>query len=248
MRQEEVIMFQFSYKLKVAERVKAKCERHPRVVRPESFDPNLLCRLLDDRPDRPVAQLGANQFAAFGKRAQQTTVLDLGRDHPGVDSVLDPEWNCHGADSTALPTKIGQDPSALPHLDTVNVQTGQLLPAQGTAQQPCQYRVVPFAFDLGAVRDREELLGLFPREPVPTLVPFWERLGTPGRLAASSAPMIPLRCASLISLRTADKRTFTVEALNPFSSMAARYSIKRARDNGCLRSSHNAKTSSSALA
>jgi hypothetical protein len=28
--QKEEIMFQFNYKLKVAERVKAKCERHPR--------------------------------------------------------------------------------------------------------------------------------------------------------------------------------------------------------------------------
>ncbi len=82
----------------------------------------------------------------------------------------------------------------------------------------------------------------------PTLIPFWKRLGTPARLAASSAPMIPLRYASPISLRTADKRTFTVEALSFFSNMAARYSIKSARDNGCFRSSHNAKTSSRALA
>lgn len=29
----------------------------------------------------------------------------------------------------------------------------------------------------------------------PTLVPFWERLGAPAMLAASSAPMIPLRSA-----------------------------------------------------
>jgi hypothetical protein len=60
--------------------------------------------------------------------------------------------------------------------------------------------------------------------------------------------MIPLRCASPISLRTADNRTFTVEALSFFSSMAAWYSIKRARDNGRFRCSHSAKTSSSALA
>jgi hypothetical protein len=42
--------------------------------------------------------------------------------------------------------------------------------------------------------------------------------------AASSAPITPLRCASPTSLRTADKRTFTVDALNFFSTMAARYS------------------------
>jgi hypothetical protein len=94
------------------------------VVGAEVLDPNLLCRLLDDRPDRSVAQLIADQLPALGKRPQQAAVLDLARDHPGVDSVLDPEWNCHGADSAALPTKIGQDPSALSHLDAVNVQTG----------------------------------------------------------------------------------------------------------------------------
>jgi hypothetical protein len=59
-------------------------------------------------------------------------------------------------DPAALPTKIGQYPSALPHLDTVNVQIGQLLPAQGAAQQQGQNRVVPLPFDLGAVRDGEE--------------------------------------------------------------------------------------------
>jgi hypothetical protein len=90
------------------------------VMGAEVFDSNLLCRLLDDRPDRPVAQLVANQLPALGKRPQQAAVLDLGRCHPGVDSLLDPEWNCHGADSAALATKIGQDPPALPHLDHVH--------------------------------------------------------------------------------------------------------------------------------
>jgi hypothetical protein len=114
------------------------CAGPAQVVCAEVFDSNLLRRLLDDRPDRPVAQLVADQLPALGKRPQQTAVLDLGRDHPGVDSVLDPEWDCHRADSAALPTKIWQDPSALPHLDAVNVQTGQLLPPQSAAQQQRQ--------------------------------------------------------------------------------------------------------------
>src|SRR5271156_4980876 len=129
----------------------------------EVFDSYLLCTLFDNRPNGPVAQLVAYQLPTLGERPQQAAVLDLGRYHPGVDSVLDPEWNCHGADSAALPTKIGQDPSALPHLDTVNIQTGQLLSPQSAAQQQRQNRVVPLPFDLGAVGDREQLLGLFAR-------------------------------------------------------------------------------------
>jgi hypothetical protein len=86
------------------------CAGASQIMRPESFDPNLLCGLLDDRPNRPIAQLVTNQLPALGKRPQQAAVLYLGRDHPGVNSVLDPERNRHGADSAALPTKIGQDP------------------------------------------------------------------------------------------------------------------------------------------
>lgn len=42
-------------------------------------------------------------------------------------------------------------------------------------------------------------------------VPRCRTLGIPVRFAASSAPSMPLRQASEISLRTADSRTFTVE-------------------------------------
>src|SRR5260370_7978873 len=132
----------------------------------EVLDPNLLRRLLDDRPNRPVAQLVANQLPALGERPQQAAVLDLGRYHPGVDSVLDPEWNCHGSDSAALPAKIGQDPSALPHLDTVNVQTGQLLSPQSSAQQQRQNRVVPLPFDRVTVPSHDPPLTTFPRQPL----------------------------------------------------------------------------------
>jgi hypothetical protein len=44
---------------------------------------------------------------------------------------------------------------------------------------PFPANVLGFPFDFGAVRDCEEFLGLVSREPLPRLVPFWERLGTP---------------------------------------------------------------------
>ena len=52
--------------------------------------------------------------------------------------MFDPDRNRRGADPAALATQIGQDPSPLAHLDTVNVQAGQLLPPQGAAQQQRQ--------------------------------------------------------------------------------------------------------------
>ncbi len=48
-------------------------------------------------------------------------------------------------------------------------------------------------------------------------------------LIAKQALRRRLNVASPTSLRTADKRTFTVDALNFFSTMAARYSMRRAR-------------------
>jgi len=60
-------------------------------MHPDSLDANLLRRLLDDRPNRPVAQLVTDQLSALGKRPQQPAVLDLRRNHPGVDSLLDPD-------------------------------------------------------------------------------------------------------------------------------------------------------------
>src|SRR5260370_17261045 len=84
------------------------CAGPAQVMGAEVLDPNLLRRLLDDRPNRPVAQLVANQLPALGERPQQAAVLDLGRYHPGVDSVLDPEWNSHRPASAPLPPKLRQ--------------------------------------------------------------------------------------------------------------------------------------------
>ena len=175
-----------------------------RSVRSQSASP--IARRPTRSPSRPARR---HQLPAFGKRPQQTAVLDLGRYHPGVDSVLNPEWNSHGSDSAALSAKIGEDPSALPHLDTFNVQTRQLLPSQAPAQQQRQNRVVPLAFDLGAVRHREELLGLFPREPVPHPGSLLREVGNAGEVGGLFRPIDSVARASPTSLRTADNRTRT---------------------------------------
>ena len=141
--------------LKIAAIFAAKlCASPAKIMRSESLNSNLFRRLLDDRPNRPVAQLVADQLPALGERPQQAAVLNLRRYHPGVDSLLDPDRDRDSSDSAALATKIGQDPSPLAHLDSVNVHAGQLLPPQGAAQQQRQNHVVPLPFDLGAVRDR----------------------------------------------------------------------------------------------
>jgi hypothetical protein len=65
--------------------------RPAQIVCPEVLDSNLLRRLLDDRPNRPVAQLVADQLPALGERPRPAAVLDLRRNRPGVDSLLDPD-------------------------------------------------------------------------------------------------------------------------------------------------------------
>jgi len=47
------------------------CAGPGQIMRPESFDSNLLRRLLNDQPDSPVAQLVPDQLPAFGERPQQ---------------------------------------------------------------------------------------------------------------------------------------------------------------------------------
>ena len=131
------------------------CAGPAKIVGAKPLDPDLLGRLLDHRPDRSVAQLFPDELPALRKRLQQASVLDLGRDHPGVDSMLHPKRYCHGANPAALAAEIYQDPSSLAHLDPVHVQAGQLLPAQGAAQQQGQNGIVSLPFGLRAVRNSQ---------------------------------------------------------------------------------------------
>jgi hypothetical protein len=65
--------------------------------------------------------------------------------------------------------------------------------------------------------------------------------GTSVIFAACSASRMPFRCASPTNFRIAERRTFTVDALSFFSTNAARYSIRRARESGCCRISQKRK-------
>jgi hypothetical protein len=60
------------------------------VMRSELLDSNLLGRLLDYGPNRPVAQTLAD-FAALRDRSQQSALLKARGSDPGVDSLLDPD-------------------------------------------------------------------------------------------------------------------------------------------------------------
>src|SRR5271156_156873 len=106
MPQEKLDLF------KVAPRLPAEFGAGPaKVVGPESLDANLLRRLLDDRPDGPVAQ-GVADLSALRDRTQQPAVLDPGGAHPGVDSLLDPDRDRHRPNPPSLPFEIREHPAA----------------------------------------------------------------------------------------------------------------------------------------
>src|SRR5271169_3069502 len=89
--------------LEIAARLPAELGACPaQVVGPEALDPNLFRRLLDDRPDRPVAQ-GVADLPALRDRPQQPAVLDPGGAHPGVDSLLDPDRDRYRPNPPSLP-------------------------------------------------------------------------------------------------------------------------------------------------
>jgi hypothetical protein len=79
----------------------------PQVVGSEALDTDLFCRLLHDRPDRPVAQTFAHPAGlARGDAAQERSLVDAGRGPPGVDSLLDPDRYRDGADASSLPLVV----------------------------------------------------------------------------------------------------------------------------------------------
>ena len=99
-------------------------------------------------------------------RAQQRAVFDAGRDHPGVDALLDPDGDGNGADAPALALKVGQDPPSLSLLDGLDIELGQLVAPEGAADQQRQDDVVAFALQCGAVGDGQQLLRLLAGQPV----------------------------------------------------------------------------------
>jgi hypothetical protein len=164
----------------------------PQVVGTEAFDADLLGRLLDDRPDRPVAQ-ACPHVAPFADPAQQRPRFDPGRTLPNVDSLLHPDGDGNRPDASSLPFEIRQDPSAFPQLDGTDVERGKFLPAQRTADQQRQDHVVPLAFEGRAVGDGQQFLRLFFGEPVPqpgSLLPKVRDPGEAGGVLGREHPVL----------------------------------------------------------
>jgi hypothetical protein len=66
------------------------------------------------------------------------------RDHPGVDTLLDPDRDGDGADAPAFALEIGQDHRPLPLLDGLDIELGQFVAPEGAADQKRQDHVVAF--------------------------------------------------------------------------------------------------------
>jgi hypothetical protein len=87
------------------------------IVRAEVLDADLLGRLLDHAPDRPVAQTLPGHLATFQNRSEQLPFLEVGGRGPGVDRLLDPQRDGHGADTAALAAEVRDHPPVLAQLD-----------------------------------------------------------------------------------------------------------------------------------
>ncbi len=126
----------------------------PQVVGTEVLDPDLFGGLLNDRPHGPVAQTFPHLgLLALGDAAQQRSLVDAGRGHPGVDSLLAPYRDGDGPHAPSLPFKIGQYPATFALLDRPDVERSELLPAQGATDQERKDDVVPFALEGRAIRN-----------------------------------------------------------------------------------------------
>ena len=99
------------------------------VMGAEALDPDLVGGPLDHIPDRPVAQGLAHPLTALPDRPEQPALLDTGRGLPDIDGLLDPERNRNRSDPPSLPHQIGHDPSALPLLNGLDLEPGQLASA-----------------------------------------------------------------------------------------------------------------------
>jgi hypothetical protein len=163
------------------------------IVGPEALDANLLRRLLDDRPYRPVAQ-GIADLSALRDRTQQPAVLDSGGAHPGVDSLLDPDRDRDGSDPPSLPFEIHEHPAAFPELDGLDNERGQLLAAKGAADQERQDDVIALTLMCGPIGNGQQLLRLLPRQPVPqasSLLPNIRDLREPRRILDPDESVAP---------------------------------------------------------
>ncbi len=61
--------------------------------------------------------------------------IDGGGGLPGVDTLLDPDRDGHGADASALAAEVGDDPAVLTHLELGYVQGCEFPSPQRAADQ-----------------------------------------------------------------------------------------------------------------
>ena len=135
------------------------------IMRPEALDADLAGRLLNHRPNRPVTQGLADLLAAFADLPEQPAFFDPGRHHPGIDAVLDPQRHGDGTDPAPLAVEVEEHPPVLAHLQDLDVEQGELGPAEAAADQQSQDGVVALALQSVSIWDREEFTGLLPGQP-----------------------------------------------------------------------------------
>ncbi len=94
----------------------------------------------------------------------------------------------------SLPFEIRQHPPALPELDGCHVEFGQLIRAQGAADEQRQDDVIPFSCGGRPVRYGKQLLRLVASQPVPeagSLLPDVRNVGQVSGLLSREHPVLP---------------------------------------------------------
>jgi hypothetical protein len=95
-----------------------------------------------------------------------STVFHACGGHPGVDSLLDPYRNSHGANPAPFSFEIGQHLPPFPQLDGIDIEHGEFLPAQGAADEHGQEDVIPLALGRRPIGNGQQFPCLFTGEPV----------------------------------------------------------------------------------
>ena len=116
------------------------------VMRTEALDADCLCRLLNDRPRGPNPPDSRRSSCHLLHRPEEPSLFDLRIAHPGVDALLDPDRNRHGADASALVAEVSDHASVFSLLDTFDGESREFLPARSAAYQKRQDGIVALAF------------------------------------------------------------------------------------------------------
>jgi hypothetical protein len=91
------------------------------IVGPEPLDPDLPGRGLDHGPDRPITQALSYDLATLQDWPEELPFLEAGGRGPGVDRLLDPHRDRHGAHPAALAAEVRDHPPVLAQLDLFHI-------------------------------------------------------------------------------------------------------------------------------